>query len=137
MLEGSCLCGGVRYEITGELVGRINYCHCSQCRKASGSSFGTTAGVNASDFRIVAGEGLVSSWESSPGNHRCFCSRCGSPLFKRVESSPAILRLRLGTLDTDPGVKVERHIYVRSKAPWVEIVDDLSQYEDAHRRIKG
>ncbi len=73
MLEGSCLCGGVRYGITGGLVGRINYCHCSQCRKASGS-------------------------------------RCGSPLFKRVGNSPEILRLRLGTLDTDPEVKVGRHI---------------------------
>ena len=137
MLEGSCLCGGVRYEITGELTGRINYCHCSQCRKASGSSFGTTAGLDARDFRITCGEELIASWESSPGTHRHFCARCGSPLFKRDERSPQILRLRLGTLDTDPEVRVQCHIHVASKAPWVEIADELPRYREARLRIES
>jgi len=71
----------------------------------------------------------LKEWESSPGKRRCFCGRCGSPILKRNDARPEILRLRLGTLDTDPGVKPSKHIYVGSKAPWVEIKDGLPQSE--------
>ena len=78
MLAGSCLCGSVRYEVDGEL-GPSVHCHCGQCRKASGASFATNASVAADDFRFVDGESLVGRFESSPGQFRCFCTRCGSP----------------------------------------------------------
>lgn len=126
MLEGSCLCGGVRYEITGKLRSAV-HCHCGQCRKASGASFTTNATVAAEDFRFVAGEELVGEHESSPGRFRCFCTRCGSPLVKRDRETPGQLRLRLGTLDTDPGIEVTAHIFVGSRAPWTRIADDLPQ----------
>lgn len=125
MLKGSCACGRVRYEIRGGLVGPVCYCHCWRCRKHSGSSFGTTAGVPAADFVVVSGQDLLSSWESSPGVHRFFAGCCGSPIYKRHEAAPEVLGFRLGTLDTDPGRSVERHFSVTSKAPWVEIHDDL------------
>jgi hypothetical protein len=125
MLEGSCACGKVRYEIHGELVGPVAYCHCWQCRKHSGSSFGTTAVVKAAELRMVAGQELLSSWESSPGIHRVFASCCGSPLYKRRDAVPQLLGLRLGSLDSDPRRTVEQHIFVSSKAPWVEIRDGL------------
>ena len=127
MLEGSCACGRVRYELDGNLVGPLGYCHCWQCRKHSGSSFGTTAAVKASELRVVAGEELLSSWQSSPGIHRFFAGCCGSPLYKRRDDFPALLGLRLGTLDSDPGRTVEEHIFVSSKVPWVEIRDGLPQ----------
>ena len=126
MLEGSCLCGGVRYEISAEL-GPSVYCHCGQCRKASGASFTTNASVPASGFRFLEGEALVGGYASSPGPFRCFCTRCGSPLIKRNEAKPDELRLRLGTLDTDPKIEVTAHIFVSSKAPWTSITDDLPQ----------
>ena len=124
MLKGSCLCGGIRYEIAGE-VGPITNCHCSQCRKASGASFATNASVDAKEFRFTSGADLLREWESSPGKRRCFCGRCGSPILKRTDSNPEIIRLRLGSLDNDPGLKPSKHIYVGSKAPWVEITDGL------------
>jgi hypothetical protein len=127
MLEGSCACGRVRYELRGELVGPLAYCHCWQCRKHSGSSFGTTAAVKASELRVVAGEELLSSWQSSPGIHRFFAGCCGSPIYKRRDDFPALLGLRLGTLDSDPGRTVEEHIFVSSKVPWVELRDGLPQ----------
>jgi hypothetical protein len=129
MLEGSCACGKVRYEIRGELVGPLAYCHCWQCRKHSGSSFGTTAAVKAEELLVVAGRELLSSWESSPGIHRVFASCCGSPLYKRRDALPQLLGLRLGTLDTDPGRTVEQHIFVSSKVPWVELRDGLPRQE--------
>lgn len=126
MLTGSCLCGGVRYEIAGRL-GPSVHCHCGECRKASGASFTTNAGVATADFRFVQGEDLVGSWESSPGQLRCFCTRCGSPLIKRIEANPSELRLRLGTLDGDPETQPAAHIFVGEKAPWVTITDSLPQ----------
>ncbi len=127
MLKGSCACGRVTYEIHGDLIGPITYCHCWRCRKHSGSSFGTTAGIKPSDLRFATGEHLLRSWESSPGIHRFFASCCGSPIFKRDDADPAELGFRLGTLDTDPHVQGETHYLVGSKVPWLEIADDLPQ----------
>jgi hypothetical protein len=126
MLTGSCLCGGVRYEITGAL-GPVALCHCSMCRKASGSAFASNAGVAAADFHLVAGDDLVQGFESSPGKTRHFCRRCGSPLFARDPALPGQVRIRLGCLDGDPGVRPAFHWMVESKAPWFVIADALPQ----------
>lgn len=125
MLKGSCACGRIRYELHGALAGPVGYCHCWQCRKHSGSSFGTTAAIKSAGFHIVSGEELLADWQSSPGIHRFFASCCGSPIFKRRDAFAPLLGLRLGTLDSDPDRRVEEHIFTSSKAPWVEICDDL------------
>lgn len=127
MLKGSCACGEIAYEIQGELIGPITYCHCWRCRKHSGSSFGTTAGIMTGAFRITSGKDRLSFWESSPGVRRFFASCCGSPIYKSDSSTPAVLGFRLGTLDSDPGVRVEMHYMTESKAPWVEIGDGLDR----------
>ncbi len=129
MLRGSCACGRIRYEISGELIGPVTYCHCWRCRKHSGSSFGTTAGLSVTDLRITAGLELLSNWESSPGIRRYFASCCGSPIYKSDVSEPDAYGFRLGTLDVDPGQTVTQHYMVESKAPWVEICDELQQLE--------
>jgi len=126
MLKGSCLCGAVRYEIDGGLE-KVSHCHCSLCRKASGSAFSTGATLPAASFRFVSGAEFIKEWESSPGNFRCFCGRCGSPIIKRKSNAPDQIRLRLGTLDSDPGVKPSRHSHVQSKAAWFDIKDGLPQ----------
>ena len=125
MLRGSCACGQVTYEIRGELIGPITYCHCWRCRKHSGSSFGTTVGVRAANFVVVSGEELLSSWESSPGVRRFFAGCCGSPIYKRQDAAPEVLGFRLGTLDANPLRRAELHFMVGSRAPWVEIQDSL------------
>lgn len=126
MLQGSCACGRIRYEIRGEL-GPVGHCHCWQCRKHSGASFGTTAPVRADEFHVVEGEDLLASWESSPGFHRFFAGCCGSPIFKRLDAVPQVLGFRLGTLDSDPGKLARDHVFVSSKVPWIEIQDELPQ----------
>jgi hypothetical protein len=128
MLKGSCLCGGIKYEIDGEL-GAVTNCHCSLCRKTSGSAFASGTTIPAKSFRIASGQELLKEWESSPGYHRVFCGRCGSPILKRKDNDPEHLHFRPGTLDSDPGVKMSKHTHVRSKAPWVEINDGLPQSE--------
>ena len=131
MLRGSCACGRVRYEIDGDLIAPLTYCHCWRCRKHSGSSFGTTAGVRAEDFKIVEGRSLLSSWESSPAYFRYFASCCGSPIYKEDVAQPSVLGFRLGTLDSDPGQRVSQHYMVDSVAPWVTLDDRL------HRVVGG
>jgi len=126
MLKGSCLCGGVKYEIAGEL-GAVTNCHCSLCRKMSGSAFASGTTIPAQSFRFIEGQELLKEWESSPGYRRVFCGRCGSPILKKKDKDPDRLRFRPGTLDSDPGVTMSKHIHVGSKAPWVEIKDGLPQ----------
>ena len=129
MLRGSCLCGSVRYEIRGA-PGRITHCHCSQCRKAHGAAFGTYARVDWADFTLVSGQSDIGSYPSSPGVRRTFCKRCGSTLQFIRESRPQSFSLATGTLDDDPGIRPSLHIFVGSKAPWLEITDGLPQHDE-------
>ncbi len=124
MLKGSCACGKVEYEIEGDLDGPITYCHCWRCRKHSGSSFGTTATLRKTQLSFKCGEELLSYWESSPGFQRYFASCCGSPIFK-TEAGSEFVGFRLGTIEDDPGMKVDQHYMVNSVAPWVTLDDDL------------
>lgn len=126
-LRGSCLCGTIRYEIRGEL-GPIVLCHCSQCRKAQGSAFAANAQVSAADFTIIAGREALAAYESSPGKKRHFCRRCGSPIMSTRESSPGVVRVRVGTLDSRIDARPTAHIFAASKAEWDQIRDDLPQH---------
>jgi hypothetical protein len=126
-IRGSCLCGGIEYEILGKLEDAGN-CYCSMCRRAHGAAFGTYARVDAGGFQWLSGEDLVATYESSPGGYRCFCRRCGSPLGARAEDG-TLSWVTLGTVIDDPGLRPESHIFVGSKAPWYEIKDDLPQFD--------
>ena len=130
MHTGRCLCGGVRFEIDAPL-GPVIYCHCSMCRRATGSSFATNASVRTEAFRIITGSELVKEYESSPGNSRAFCSRCGSPLYGTFADLPSIRRVRLGALDNGGGAKPIAHIWTASKSEWFEITDHLEHFEQA------
>ena len=127
MIRGGCLCGSVRYEIRGA-AGKLVHCHCSMCRKAHGAAFGSYLVLNTRDFAITAGEGDIVAYDSSPGVQRTFCGRCGSTLQFRSARRPDSVELAAGTLDDDPGVKPAYHIFVGSKAPWLEITDGLPQH---------
>jgi putative intracellular protease/amidase len=127
--EGSCLCGAVHYEVAGEL-GEFGYCHCKSCRKASGTAHAANAPVDRRNFRIVRGAHGVRQFESSPGKFRAFCSRCGSPLYAYLASTPDVLRVRLGTLDTPFTKHARAHTFVADKAPWEEIDGRLPQFPE-------
>ena len=99
------------------------------CRKLTGASFATFAHVEKDKFRWLAGEELISRYESAPGSFRAFCRICGSlapgqaPYLTTV-SVPA------GLLEDDPGVRPRLHVFTASKAPWWEIHDDLPQHRE-------
>ena len=77
ILKGSCLCGGITYEIRAPLTEVIN-CHCPMCRKAHGAAFRTRTPVKAADFIFLSGEDLLTFYECSPGERRSFCKVCGA-----------------------------------------------------------
>ncbi len=126
-IKGSCLCKEVSYVIDGPL-GIISHCHCPSCRKAHAAAFSTVTRVSADDFRIESGEELLTSYESSPGKVRYFCSLCSSQIYAYKEGDPHCV-VRVGTLDDDPGSKPARHIFVGEKAPWYNIDEQLPQFE--------
>lgn len=128
MHTGSCLCGGIRYEIEGDLQA-IQICHCGQCRKAQGVALVTNIPVLAGRFRLVSGTDLLSHYESSPGKIRSFCSRCGSPMLSRRVADPGTVRIRAGTLDGELAARPVAHLHVGDKANWWTICDELPQFE--------
>jgi hypothetical protein len=116
----------VRYEVTGPLA-PTGFCHCKQCQRASGTAFAANSSIARRNFRVVAGADLLREYESSPGRFRVFCSRCGSPVYKHLRDEPDSVRIRLGLLDDDPGLRARVHVWVSAKAPWYEITDALPQ----------
>ena len=125
MLSGKCACEGVRFEIDGKL-GPIMFCHCSRCRRSTGSAFVSAASVKLGSLRVVAGNELLREWEN------CYlCSRCGSMLYGESKEY-GIQRVRIGTIDGDPGSRPIAHIFVGSKAVWDSIPDDgLKRFEES------
>ena len=126
--KGGCLCGKVRFEITGDIK-NIVYCHCSRCRKAQGSAFATNGNVDVDKFKLISGEDEMTGYESTPGQTKYFCRCCGSPIISKSESSPDKVRVRLGVIESDILERPAAHIFVTSKADWDEINDKLPQYE--------
>ena len=126
-INGGCLCGRVRYAISGPLHG-ASHCHCSMCRRQHGAVFATYAGVEPGDFRWVSGEDSLKFFEPSPEGGWCFCSECGSSLAGTENGQ--VTSITLGSVEGDPGIEPECHIFVGSKADWHPISDSLPQYNE-------
>jgi hypothetical protein len=129
MMQGSCLCGGVKYQIHNAL-GPIIYCHCRRCRKSSGSAFVTSTEIDRTDFEVLHGLELIKKYPNPGAVDRFFCSHCGSQLYSQRAATPEKMRVRLGTLDDPITEKVKMHIFVGSKAEWHEIQDEATQYQE-------
>lgn len=103
-------------------------CHCSQCRKATGSAYIAVSPVETSKLKIIRGAELLKEFRSAPGKARVFCSNCGSPIYSKRDDLPEVRRLRLGTIETPFECSNAYHIFVDSKAQWEKITDDFPQY---------
>ncbi len=127
-VSGSCLCNAVAYEVT-EFLPRFGYCHCSRCRRARSAPHSSQVFASLENFRWLRGEDHLSHFDL-PGAaffQTDFCRTCASPMPTTVAEFGAVL-IPSGSLDQDPGVRPMAHIYVDSRAPWFEILDDLPQY---------
>ena len=128
MYKGSCLCGSIQFELEGNVTDII-HCHCSLCRKASGSAYATNGFINAQDLKLTDQDNTLTFYESSEGKRKYFCKSCGSPIYSSNAQSTERYRLRLGALDSDISERPISHNFVTSKANWEDLNAELPHYE--------
>lgn len=122
-LAGSCLCGGVRFEVAEPFL-TVSACHCTNCKKISGGG-GTVGGLARTDaVRVVEGEQLLTTYQPVEGTAKTFCSVCGSNLFGAGWPHSERTSVRLSALDDPFDGQPERRIFVRSVAPWETLPED-------------
>ena len=125
ILRGSCLCGAVEYAVPDAFEYALN-CHCSQCRRSTGSAFKPLAGVRRSALEVVRGSDAIMTYGGDEA-HDALCRLCGSLLFSVVRQG-GYVHVAMGTLQDEPTIRPSMHIFVGSKAAWYEIADDLPQH---------
>ena len=124
-LTGKCFCGAVAYAVADEFVYALN-CHCSNCRRTTGSAFKPLAGIERDKLAVTGGGDKLMIFGEENG-HDAHCRLCGSLLYSVVREG-AYVHVAMGTLVDDPTIRPTAHIFVGSKARWYEITDDLPQY---------
>jgi len=121
----------VRFEVTEPLVS-ASWCHCTRCRRRTGSSASPNARIAPGSLRILSGDELVRCYQPPDGFAKCFCSECGSQLWSRSPDDPDVISIRMGAFDDDPGIRPMWHQYVAYAAPWDAIPDDgLPRHDEA------
>jgi hypothetical protein len=125
-LTGKCFCGAVRYEVADTFL-YAAYCHCSDCRRTTGSAFKPFAGIERVKLVLTQGQGDLMIYGDAQGNDT-HCTRCGSLLYSVVRDG-GYVHVAMGTLVDAPAIRPDKHIFVGSKAPWYTIADDLPQFD--------
>ncbi|MCJ8311616.1 MAG: GFA family protein [Saccharospirillaceae bacterium] len=128
---GKCLCGVVQFEIVGELP-NLYQCHCSLCRKVSGSSSNSAMLIESKNYKWICGNQHISSFARSSGFRSDFCSKCGSPVPNKMKIGNGYwvpVGLFEDILEETLEVEVAAHLYVGSKACWHTIGGNAKQYE--------
>lgn len=131
-LTGSCLCGGVRFEVASPFQ-RLSACHCTSCKKISGGG-GTASGrARTEDISVLEGRGLITTYEPDEGTKKSFCSRCGTNLFGGGWPDSESTSVRLSALDEPFEGPIEAHTYVQSLAPWETLPEDGAERVEGRR----
>ena len=125
-LSGGCNCGAVTYRVADAFEYAQN-CHCSGCRKATGSAFKPFGGIVHDQVELLTGADAL-LLVGDVVDHDVRCGRCGAYLYSVVRDG-AYVHVALGSLDDAPTRRPDSHIFVGSKAPWYDITDDLPQFE--------
>ncbi|MBC8211111.1 MAG: GFA family protein [Gammaproteobacteria bacterium] len=133
-ITGSCLCGKVSYQLSGN-SGVFQYCHCSRCRKFSGSAHAANLIVSPEQFKWLSGEDHVGRFEHPDAKHfaTSFCKNCGSSLPWLGKSRKAVV-VPAGTLDVDPGIRPSQNIFWGSRAEWYQEAADLVKHDELPAR---
>src|SRR5215510_7761607 len=116
-IRGSCLCGGVRFEVDLPFI-QASHCHCERCRKHSGTAVCTQARVLREQFRLLQGKELIKVYGKGEGAVKAFCTNCGSSLFGGDWPDGPQVSIRMGAFDDDPGIRPQFHTFVADRAPW-------------------
>ena len=136
-IHGSCLCGDVTYEVIGN-IGLFQYCHCSRCRKLTGTAHASNLFVDPADFRYTSGEERVTRFDMEEAKYfaPCFCNRCGSTLPWMSKTGKVVI-VPAGTLDEAPDIKPIQNIYWDSRADWHVETSELVKFAELPDRSKN
>lgn len=129
-VKGSCLCGSVTYEVTGD-VQRFYHCHCQRCRKASGTGHGSNLLISPhTSITWTKGAELLAKYKVPEAERyfNCFCQNCGSPMPRVVPELDGVL-IPAGSLDTESPISPQARIFWDSRAKW-SCQDDLPVYSE-------
>jgi len=129
-LHGSCLCGAVKYEVTPPFR-FFAHCHCSRCRKASGTGHATNIAVAPEQFRWLAGEAAINRYKHPEAESfgKWFCNNCGAPVPRSTRNDTLIV-IPAGSLDDEPSAKPTDRIFWGSRAAWSCNCDDMPRHEE-------
>lgn len=116
LLNGRCSCGSVAFKFFSNTVFAYQ-CHCSICRKATGSAFSTTVMASEADFEWTCGQEKITTYTKESGYKVSFCSQCGSPVPNRFRGLP-LYTVPAGSLEDSDSLKIEVHLHLGSKATW-------------------
>lgn len=127
---GSCLCGKVSYTITGH-INIFQYCHCSRCRKVSGSAHSSNLMIAPDHFSWITGEEFVVRYEPAETKHfaTSFCKCCGSALPWFAKTGKTVI-VPAGTLDEDPEIRPMQNIFCASQSSWYVKPSTLPEYDE-------
>ena len=125
MMKGTCLCGRVAYEI--DAIHNARYCHCTNCRKFSGTAFAAWGLARTDQFRVTSSADNVTKYDSG-GGLRVFCATCGSPLWYEPAGLAQFRGIPLGAIDGGDVATPAMHVWTKSKVDWITIGDDLPQH---------
>lgn len=129
ILSGRCLCGSVRYEYTGEPE-EASYCHCHDCRRATGGAYTVGVLARAAALSIVSGrvKGHTTTGDSGNTITREFCPECGSPLFTRAQAYRNLVWIKAGSLDKPESIKPSYQTWTQCAVPWAYIDENLPSF---------
>ena len=125
-LLGGCFCGAVKYVVADSFQYAMN-CHCSECRRTTGSAFKPLAGIEKHHLQITEGANSVMRFGGEI-THNVHCAKCGSLLYSVVRDG-VYVHVAMGTLIDEPSIQPSMHIFVASKASWDNIHDSLPQFD--------
>ena len=122
MLNGSCLCGAIRYTISADVT-ELRACHCIDCQKTSGAAGSVNAMIKAAEFKLTAGTPKRREVKAASGRtlYRFFCGDCGSPIYSQRQATPENVSVRAGTFDDAPPMRITANIWTRTARPWAYI----------------
>jgi hypothetical protein len=127
-VRGGCLCGAVAWEVEPPLMA-MRVCHCSRCRRRSGSNGFVGVMTRPGTLRMLHGAAEITSWHM-PGTRFysvSFCKSCGSPAPSTIPKGSFV---SAGCLEDDPGTRTQCHVFYGSRAAWVDAKDGLPKFEE-------
>lgn len=124
--SGRCRCGVYRFRAAAEPI-QVSYCHCSDCRRATGAPVTVFAGFREDDVERLGTE--PAAYQSTLGVARLFCSQCGTPIGYRDRRLPGEIYYYLGLLDEPSRLVPRLHAFESERLAWLNIVDDLPRHE--------